>query len=146
MNKLKRVLILEAMAHDPLAFAPVVGSDSLSYSIEVRKRGHGGHYEENRVSGKNEEAPRRERQSFDLAGLEKSNPNLSRNLELLFPKKVGERREPVRSKQSEYEDKLKGLRSVMNEISIDLGEVEPTIRESRGQQGAEPNLNQSPEW
>ena len=74
---------------------------------------------------------RKQRQSFDLKRIEQSNPNLDRNLEILFPRKGNERQIQMnRSRQQDYEERLKGLKSVMNEIE-DIGEVEPSIGESR---------------
>lgn len=52
--------------------------------MKVRKRGHGGFYEDNRGE---EREVRKHGQSFDLKRIEQSNPNLDRNLEILFPKK-----------------------------------------------------------
>jgi hypothetical protein len=53
--------------------------------MKVRKRGHGGFYEDNRGE---EREVRKHGQSFDLKRIEQSNPNLDRNLEILFPKKA----------------------------------------------------------
>ena len=56
--------------------------------MKVRKRQVGGNYEEKGLgSPKYEKPPRHERHSFDLRKLEQSNPNIDRNLEILFPKK-----------------------------------------------------------
>lgn len=46
---------------------------------------------------------------------------------------------------SEYEEKLKGMKSVLNEISADIGEIDPTNKDSRELQ--EQNLDfQGVEW
>ncbi len=37
-----------------------------------------------------------------------------------------------RSKHNDYEERMKGLKSVMNEIS-DIGEIEPSVRESQAE-------------
>lgn len=80
--------------------------------MKVRKRGQGGFYEENR---KDDRELRKQRQSFDLKRIEQSNPNLDRNLEILFPKKANDKQIQMgRSRQMDYEERLKGLRSVMN--------------------------------
>ena len=97
--------------------------------MKVRKRHMGGVYEEKGLgSPKTDRNIRHERHSFDLKRLEQSNPNLDRNLEILFPKKGNEKFiELTRSKHNDYDERLKGLKSVMNEMS-DIGEVEPSIR------------------
>lgn len=116
--------------------------EDLVQLMKVRKRGHGGFYEENgsSVQGKLEERERRkQRQSYDLKRIEQSNPNLDRNLQILFPKKPNDRpSQPPRSKQQDYEERLKGLRSVMNEMQ-DIGEVEPSVAEERHQEPSEAN-------
>lgn len=90
--------------------------------MKVRKRQVGGAYEEKGLGSPKLDRPQRhERHSFDLRKLEQSNPNIDRNLEILFPKKGNESFiKNTRTKQNDYEEKLKGLKSVMNEIS-DIG-------------------------
>jgi hypothetical protein len=92
--------------------------------MKVRKRGQGGRYEVDGGPSKLEDKEvRKQRHSFDLKKIEQSNPNLNRNLEILFPKKGNEKQiQMTRSKQNDYEDRLRGLKSVMNEIE-DIGEV-----------------------
>lgn len=69
--------------------------------MKVRKRGQGGFYEENR---KDDKELRKQRQSFDLKRIEQSNPNLDRNLEILFPKKSNDKQIQMgRSRQMDYE-------------------------------------------
>lgn len=56
-------------------------------------------------------------------------------MELLFPRKVEKSRlEEKKIKAQEYEQKLKGLKSVYNEISQDIVEFNPTSKDSREQE------------
>jgi hypothetical protein len=81
--------------------------NDLVQMMKVRKRGHGGFFEENgnTVPGKPEDREiRKQSQSFDLKHIEQSNPNLDRNLQILFPKKSNERQIQLgRSRQIDYE-------------------------------------------
>ncbi len=70
--------------------------------MKVRKRGHGGFYEDNRGEEREKEV-RKHGQSFDLKRIEQSNPNLDRNLEILFPKKGNDKQiQSSRAKQVDY--------------------------------------------
>jgi hypothetical protein len=75
--------------------------------MKVRKRGHGGFYEEDGKGIQNkveEKELRKQRQSFDLKRIEQSNPNLDRNLQILFPKKSNEKQIQMnRSRQMDYD-------------------------------------------
>ena len=58
-------------------------------------------------------------------------------MELLFPRKVEKSRfEQKKIKAQEYEEKLKGLKSVYDEISHDIVEFNPTSKDSREQENA----------
>lgn len=85
--------------------------------MKVRKRQLGGAFEEKGLSSSKHESKvlKKERHSFDLRKLEQSNPNIDRNLEILFPKKANEKYiQMARSKHNDYEERMKGLKSVMN--------------------------------
>lgn len=62
--------------------------------------------------------------------IERENPNIKRNMEILFPSKTKTgQKSPSRYKMNSYDEKLKGLKSVMGEISQDMNEIEPDILE-----------------
>jgi hypothetical protein len=53
-----------------------------------------------------------------------SNPNIEKNLEMLFPNKKGMvKKTEIKQKINEYEEKLKGLKSVLSEINKDIQDV-----------------------
>ena len=57
-------------------------------------------------------------------------------MEILFPKK-GQKKQNIRKQINEYELKLKGLKSVLSEISQDMEEIEPTVNNSQGDEKEE---------
>ena len=97
-------------------------------NMKMRKRGAGGHYDDDQSTSKIMELKMSNMSppngKINVKDIRQNNPNIERNFELLFPKKPEHTKKVKRERNINYmgnDERLKGMKSVMNEISNDIG-------------------------